>query len=292
MQSKVRFYPLRIGKFLSHIPRIHLLIVSILLIVAFGMRAYCINEPPLDFHATRQYRSAIIARGYFFEMSQSIPDWEREVAIVNRNAEGVLEPPIMELFAFFAYRIAGAEHLWIPRMLSMIFWLGGGVLLYALTRDLISSDAAILSTAFYLFLPFGIRASRSFQPDPLMVFAFLSSIFAISRYHIQPSRTRLALAAALSALAIFVKPVCLSAIFGAFILANISRQGIRKTLTNLNLVLFGIVSLLPTVLFYLYGIFVAGFLRGQAWMSFIPSLYFSLTFWLGWLNQMGVTKIS
>jgi hypothetical protein len=279
MQSKVQFsFP--------KIPRTPFFIIGILFIVALGIRVYHINELPLDFQPTRQYRSAIIAKGYFFETSQRTPDWESKVAIINKDREGILEPPIMELLAFLGYRFTGAEHLWIPRMLSVMFWLGGGVFLYALTSDLISSSAASFSTAFYLFLPFGISASRSFQPDPLMVFAFLSSIFVISRYHIQPSRPRLAIAAALSALAIFVKPVCLFAIFGAFVLANISRQGMRRTLSSLNLSLFAIVSLLPTALFYVYGTFVAGFLSDQAKRSFIPSLYFSSDFWLGWLHQI------
>lgn len=286
MQSKIRFYSAQIEKLLSHKTSTHLFLISIFFIAAFGMRVYHINEPLLLFQDTRQYRSAIIARGYFFEVSQSIPDWERQVAIINKDKEGILEPPIMELLASFAYRIAGAEHLWIPKMFSVIFWLGGGVFLYALTRELLSSEAAIFSTAFYLFHPLGLSASRSFQPDPMMVFALLSSIYAISRYHIQPSRTKLAIAAVLSAFAIFVKPVCLFVIFAAFVLASIYRQGIRKTLTNPNLVLFGFVSLLPTVLFYLYGIFVTGFLKDQVEMSFIPDLYFSSAFWLGWLKQI------
>lgn len=286
MQSKVKFDPAQVDGFSSRKPRTRLLTVSILFIAAFGLRVYHINQPPLDFHPIRQYRSAIIAKGYFVETLRSIPDWQREIAIINKDKEGILEPPIMELLASLAYRIVGAEHLWIPRMFSVIFWLGGGVFLYSLARDLISSDAALASTAFYLFLPFGISASRSFQPDPLMIFAFLSSILAISRYHIQPSRTKLTVAVTLSALAIFVKPVCIFTIFAAFISANISRQGIRKTLTNLSLILFLVASILPTAVFCSYGMFVGGFLKGQAGMSFFPSLYLSSAFWSGWLNQI------
>jgi len=287
MQSKDKFFSGQAEKFLSHKSRTHLFIISVLFIAAFAIRVYPIYKSP-RLVGPRQYRCAIIARDYFFETLQSIPDWERKIASINKDAEGIYEPPIMELLASLGYRIAGGEYLWIPKMLSVIFWLGGGVFLYALTRGLISSAAAIFSTAFYLFLPFGIAYSQSFAPDPLMLCLFIASIWAISRYHIQPSRTRLAIATALSAAAMFVKPVCLFAIFATFILANISRQGIRKTLTDLNFILFGIGSFLPTALFYFYGIYVGTALRDVAEQSFFPSLYFSTAFWLGWLNQIDI----
>jgi len=47
-----------------------------------------------------------------------------------------IEPPIMENLTAFGYRIAGAEHLWIPRMIAVIFWLAGGALLYKLAARL------------------------------------------------------------------------------------------------------------------------------------------------------------
>lgn len=286
VQSMIESNSTQIGKLDFLKPRTHRLIIIILFVAAFGIRIFHINEPPLKFHPTRQYRSAIIARGYFFETQQSIPDWERNVATTNKDAESILEPPIMELLALLGYRIAGGEYLWIPRMLSVLIWLGGGVFLYNLAQDLISRDGAIFSTAFYLFLPYGISVSRSFQPDPLMVFLFLASIFAISRYNLQPSRTRLIIAALFSASAIIVRPICLFVIFSVFILASISRQGTRKTITDINLVLFGILSLLPATIFYINGIFFAGFLRSQAKGSFILNLFFSSAFWKGWLNQI------
>jgi len=287
MPSNSTLFSPRPSAFISSTLNARWFIVSILFIAAFGIRIYHIAEPPLDFHPTRQYRSAIIARGYFFRLQQSpLPDWERNVATINRNREGILEPPIMEVLASSAYRIAGAEYLWIPRTLSVLFWLGGGWFLYALAKGLDLGDGAIFSTIFYLFNPFGISASRSFQPDSLMVLAFLSAVFAILRYYVQPSKTALSIAALLSACAILIKPLCLFAIFSAFIFANVSTNGLRKTLTGSSLFLFGIVSLLPTSLFYFYGIFVGGFLRGQAEGSFIPSLYLSSAYWLGWLKQI------
>ena len=102
------------------------LLVGLLFIAAFGLRLYHIDGPPMDFHPTRQYHSAVMARGYYFEASDSAPEWKRELAILNERREGIIEPPSVEVMAFLAYRAVGGEHLWIPRLLSAVFWLKGG----------------------------------------------------------------------------------------------------------------------------------------------------------------------
>lgn len=268
-------------------PLLRLLIIGFLFVMAFGIRAYRINEPPLDFSPARQYRSAIITRGYYFETAKSIPEWKRHVARINKQKEGIIEPPIMERIAFFTYCVAGGEYLWIPRVLSSIFWLIGGAFLYLIAKKLVSTDAAVFSTAFYLFLPFGIEASRSFQPDPLMVMMLLFAIFTILRYYDQPSTLGWMIATTVSTSAILIKPVCLFLIFAAFVSIAIYKQGIRRTVISPKFLLFIVISLLPTILFYSYGIFTAGILRLQARRSFLPYLLLYPFFWKGWFSLIG-----
>ncbi len=63
----------------------------------------------------------------------------------------------------------------------------------------------------------------------------------------------------------------------------------------MHLLIFIVVCLLPTVLYYGYGIFVAKFLEGQAQMSFHPHLLFQREYWKGWLiigsNAVGHTPL-
>lgn len=262
------------------------LVLSFLFIMAFGLRIYRINEPALDFHPIRQYRSALIARAYYYETQKSKTVWQRDVARINVQQEGILEPPIIEFIAATAYRLSGGEYLWIPRLLSSLFWLIGGVFLYLIAVKLGSIDAAIVSIAFYLFLPFGIAASRSFQPDLLMIMMLLFSLYTLLRYFELPSFRRLLITAVVSATAILIKPVCLFIIFGAFISLAICKQNLTKLRQNLNLLIFAIISFIPSILFYVYGIFIAGFLRGQAQVSFQPQLILELFFWQFWLKHI------
>jgi hypothetical protein len=192
----------------------------------------------------------------------------------------------MELAASFGYRIIGEEHLVIPRLQSVVFWLIGGFFLYLIAKKLASVEAAVVSTAFYLLLPYGVAASRSFQPDPLMVMMLLISILAILRLHERPSGIRLGVAASISSLAVLVKPVCFFLVVGAYFSMAIYRQGVRKTITSTHSVLFVVASLALAGVFYGYGIFVAGFLRSQAEESVLPQLLSQPIFWAGWLVQI------
>jgi len=147
-------------------------------------------------------------------------------------------------------------------------------------------DAALVSTAIYLFLPFGIHASRSFQPDPAMIMMLLLSIFAILRYYEQPKKTILMTAAAASALAILIKPVCLFLIFGAFFSLTIYRNDIWKSIISKDSLIF-IAICLTGILFYVYGIiFDQGNLRMVANFSFVPHLLWEPYFWKLWLIKI------
>jgi hypothetical protein len=268
--------------------RKHLLVIAFLFSAAFGIRLYHINEPPLDFHPTRQYRYFLDARKYYYDALQSVPDWKKQIATINKQTEGTLEPTIMPFIVSFAYRVIGGEQFWIPRLLSSVFWLIGGGFLYLIGKRITGVDAAVFSTTFYLFLPFGVSASRSFQPDGMMIMMLLFSVFSILLYHERPSRFTLAVATGAAALAFLIKPVCLFTIIGAFLSLAIYKQGIRRAVVSPGFLVFTVISVLPTMIFYLYGIFSAGLIRSQAESTFLPYLFFDPFFWKNWLNNIGL----
>lgn len=267
-------------------PILRALILILLFVTAFYIRLYHIDEPPLSFHPGRQYQCAIIARSMYLESSESAPQWRRNIARINREQVPKRELPIVEFIASIAYRIAGTEHLWIPRLTSSVFWLLGGVALYLLIKEITSADAAIFSTAFYLFLPYGIIASRSFQPNPLMVMLLIFSLWLMLRYHKQPTTKRLLVAAFLSALALFVYPVSLFPVFAVFIFISVYKYGIRKTIFNSRFWIFTVISILPSAIYFGYALFLGEFIKGFSRAAFVPQLLMKSSFWKGWLYQI------
>jgi len=233
----------------------------------------------MDYYPVRQYHSALLARGFY--------EWLLVGNLVTFPSDGIIEPPILEVVSSFAYRIFG-EHLWIPRLLSAMFWVVGGAFLYQIAKKISSPNAAMFSVFFYLFVPFSVFASRAFMPDPLMIMLLLISIFTIVRYHERPSLRRMLIAAIASSLAVFVKPIiCFFQIFGAFISLVVYRRGVRKSLTSPHLLIFTALSILPSGLYYVYGTFIAGFLKATISDRAVPSLLLEPYFWKRWVEEIG-----
>ncbi|NIW43219.1 MAG: hypothetical protein GWN30_00130, partial [Gammaproteobacteria bacterium] len=115
-------------------------LIVILFAAALGIRIFDLDDPPLDFHSTRQLRSLIIARGMFYQGLEDSPRLEREIAVNQWKDLAIIEPPLFERLVALTYRIVGAEIPWIARIYSIIFWLAGGIPLFLLARRM-TSDA-------------------------------------------------------------------------------------------------------------------------------------------------------
>jgi len=258
--------------------------IAVLMLIAMVLRLETITSPPLEFEPTRQYKSYIITRSFYFDGNEDIPEWRREVAALNGESEERLEPPIMERIHATIFSLIGQEVMWLPRLVSAIFWLVGGIFLYLVARDLVSAHSALLSLAFYLLIPFGIPASRAFMPEPLMQMTFIISIFAILRFDRHPSRANLLLAGSITAFSIIIKGVNAFPIGGMYGLLLLSKYGFSRSVRNTRVWMFTIVSLLPALAFYGGELLFGGSLGNHLDKSFIPSLWVQREFWFDWLD--------
>ena len=262
---------------------------------ALAIRAYDLTDLPLDFHPTRQLFSAAKARGMYYETLQGIPEWQREFAVQQWQAKVTIEPEIMERLAAFIYRYTG-EQLWIPRLISALIWLVGGIFIFFLGRDLLSVDGAVLALAFYLFLPYSIYASRSFQPDPLMVTLIVAFWWLIYRWANSPlprgegpgvrEKWLYALLAGLvGGLAIFVKFVAAFFVIGGALGVLLGRFSLRELVRNPQVWAIGVLGVLPGAAWIAYGKLVAGMFGGDLSGRFIPALLASPSFYVQWQNK-------
>jgi hypothetical protein len=190
-------------------PRRSQLILSVILILGFllgiGIRLVDLEDPPLGFNPTRQLRSAIIARGLYYERTPGLDPEKRELAISHKRGMEHLEPPVLESLTAWVYQMMGGENLWVTRILTSVFWMVGAAAVYDLGKRMASPLAATVGVGYYLFLPFSIRASRSFQPDPLMVMMILLTAWALFRWSEERSWKWAIIAGLLGGLASFVK---------------------------------------------------------------------------------------
>lgn len=270
-------------------------------ILGLGLRLLDLTDPPLDFHATRQLHAAVIARGMYYQMLPSADPALRDQAVRLWKVQEVFEPPIFERLVAVTYLLAGGEHLWIARLYSTLFWLVGGAALFALARRLLADHTAfsahsspslaptagaLVALAYYLVVPYGVTASRSFQPDPMMVMWIILAAYAIYRWGESPSWKWAILSSIFGALGILTKVVAIFPVLAVLLAVSLASCGLKKMLKNPQVwVMFGVIALLPA-LYYLLSILQ----RTQGMATGILPLTLKLLrnpkFYTGWFGML------
>ncbi|MBV6395874.1 MAG: hypothetical protein HFACDABA_01461 [Anaerolineales bacterium] len=288
--------------------RFHLLTLVVLFLAALCIRLYDLTDLPLDFHPTRQLLSAIKARGMYYETLTDAPADLRRFAIQQGNQRVTIEPEILEQLTVFTWKFTG-DQLWVARVYSILFWLIGGIFLYLLARDLFSKDSALFAAAFHLLLPYAVIASRSFQPDPLMVALIIAFWWSVNRWAKsltpvpsstspvpQPATRNLypaissswqyAIAASLfGGLAIFIKLNAAFFIIGGALGAALGRASLRDLLRNQQVWAMAALGILPGMSWVIYGL-MRGFL-GQFFKDrFLPAMFLTPSFYFGWTQML------
>jgi len=180
--------------------------LAVIFILGTWIRLIDLQDPPLDFNPTRQLRSAIIARGYYYEHAPSPDPDERDTAMGHKRGMEYLEPPVLEMITSWIYLLAGKEILWVARVLTSICWVVGGTALFDLGRRMTSPPAALIALLYYFFIPFSIRASRSFQPDPVMVMLVLLAAWTLYHWSVKPTWKWTIMTGLTGGISAFIKP--------------------------------------------------------------------------------------
>ena len=269
-------------------------VLWIVLFVIFGLglgiRIYDLTDPPLDFHATRQLHSAIKARSYYYQWAADEPEWQRQIALQLGSREETIEPPFLEFISALTYLAAGGEYLWIARLYSIFFWLVGGIGLYLLAKTLAGIDGALIGVLYFLMLPFGIYASRAFQPDPLMSALILFSLWSALRWQRSPTWGRAVTAGLFAGLAILSKAVAVFFVGPALAGMLLAGMGLRKAIRSRQVWLIGLLAILPYAIYFIYASYIAGFLD-QGNYRFFPHLWVEPAFYLRWIEALRGTVV-
>jgi hypothetical protein len=270
--------------FFNKSPQMLWVTLILIFLLGFGIRIYDLTDPPLDFHSTRQLWSAIIARGMYYEEMMDAPAWQRELAVDGWKDKPAIEPTIFESIVAFTYRVVDQEIIWIPRIYSSLFWLIGGLGLYFLAKDMTSVDGAVVTLIFYLFIPFGVISSRSFQPDPLMVMWIILAWYSFYRWYQHRSWSQTILAGISIGIAMLVKSVAVFWTFGGITALILTAQPIKKTIRAPQIWVIAALSGLPVISYTLYGIWVLG-MSSQFQGRFFPELLKDPAHYVRWGNE-------
>jgi 4-amino-4-deoxy-L-arabinose transferase-like glycosyltransferase len=263
-----------------------LLVTALIILFGLGLaiRLYDLTNLPLDFHPTRQLLSALKTRGMFYQTAPGVPDWQRQMALQQWRTRAEVEPEVVEHLVAFTYQFTG-EQLWVARIYSSLFWIIGGIFLFFLIQDLISLDGAVIATAYYLFFPYAIIASRAFQPDPFMVMLIIAFWWAFHRWVRRPSWLFAVLAGLFGGFAIFIKFVAAFFVIGAALGGVLGRYKLRDLIRNAQVWLIVVLGVFPGAAYLFYGVVLNGFLGRQFSGRFIPNLLLSPLNYVNWATK-------
>lgn len=265
-------------------------LICLILLLASGLfiRLIDLTDPPLDIHPTRQLHSALLARGMYYQSVSDAPEWMIKTAIQQGKREPIIEPPILETLTAAMYRLAEGEFVWVARIFSSIFWVLGGLAFFFLARRLTNSAGAFFSLALYLFIPYGVQASRTFQPDPLMVSLIVTGWWGLYRWHDDKTWGNTLLAGLACGAAILVKNVAIFFLAIPVILI-LFRTGFVRLLKDKRAWLVAGLAIVPTIVYTWYGTYAAGFLTQQFNFRIFPNLWVDLSNYSRWFLQVKET---
>lgn len=240
------------------------LILIMILSVGFALRLADLDDPPLDFHGTRQLRSMILARGFYL---RALPNADAETVALSAELTALesYEPPIMEHILASVYRLIGREDWRAGRVFSALFWTIGAVFVWLSARRLSGSAGAFGAILIPLFFPMSVIMSRSIQPDPWMCAWIMAAVWAALGWAESGSARAAVLTAFFGAAAILVKAFAaffIAGLIAGVFFARVTKDSIGKTLVQCGAA--GLGAVVPCLAYYL--VFMSG--RSGDFVSF------------------------
>ncbi|MGZ6346852.1 MAG: ArnT family glycosyltransferase [Anaerolineales bacterium] len=273
-------------KRIFHLVNWNLAVLIVMLAAGFGLRSLNLTAPPLDFHASRQLSSAIIARGMYYQMLPNADPGRRQIAISLWKGLEVLEPRILERIVALTYYLVGSEQLWIARIYSSLFWIIGGLALYGLAKRMTSVGGGLAALAFYLFVPLGVFASRSFQPDPFMVMWMLLALYSLYCWSEKRTWKWAVLTGLFAGLAALIKIYAAVILGPPLIMMTLTSIGLPKIYKNGQVWVMALICITIPAVYYLAGIGGSSSGFFSFWTTSFTNLWLKPTFYFSWLDML------
>lgn len=187
-------------------------VLSIILLLGLVLRLYKINNPVADWHSWRQADTASVTRGFVQNGINLLYPKYHDISSIQSGIENpqgyrMVEVPIYNGVVTFFYGIFGKFTLEVwGRLTSILFALVSATLLFLIGKKLYSSKIGLLSSLFYLFLPFNIYFTRTILPESMGVALALSGIYFAILYIYEKKSINLSLFVVFFALSLLIKP--------------------------------------------------------------------------------------
>ena len=264
------------------------LLMGLIFAVGLAVRLYDLAAPPVDFHPVRQLHSALIARGMYYENHPGIPEWQRELAVSQWRTEGLIEPPVFERLTAWTYNLLGSADLRAPRLYAVLFWMIAAVFVTLLAVEFAGRGGALAAALVFLIWPYGVIASRAFQPEPLMIALITAALWAAVQWSRRGAGWGWTIAAGLLAgAAVYSKSVAVFFLVPPLAVIVLSRCGWRAALRSPRVWTMAALAVIPYAVYHINGVYLQGYLVDQFSLRFFPEMWLDPAFYLRWISNLG-----
>ena len=231
-------------------------LLALILIGAFIVRLYRIDNPVADWHAWRQSDTAAVAKIYAQEgIDVKLPRYYDISNIQsgqdNPNGYRLVEFPIYQASAVIVantFKVFTLE-IWL-RLITITCTVLGIFFLQRLVKNNIGETESYVAAAIYAFLPFSIFYGRVILPDPNMVAATLAALYFFDKWIKSDHKTEILrhiiyglLALFLTATSLIIKPV--AAFFIPVYIALLYQAQGFSFIKNWKVYAFAILAIVP-----------------------------------------------
>lgn len=160
----------------------------LILILAFVVRLYKIDNPIADWHSWRQADTAAVARNFYQEgFNPLIPKYDdmsgvAEKPVFNPERYRFVEFPIYNSIVYFVYLLNGGVDEKLARLVNVVISLGSLVFVFLITRRYFGKFTALVAAFLFAVLPFNVYFSRVILPEPILVFFSLGMFYYTDRW--------------------------------------------------------------------------------------------------------------
>ena len=255
------------------------LVAALILLVGLGLRVPAILEPNSNFHPTRQYRDAIIARHLTYQL-WGAPDPEAaRLAKASVDEWSAIEPPIVEGVAAVLH-VASPGEWWRIRLFCVAGWFAGALVLARAMRGLFGDVPALAGLTLSVLLPYSLMASTSFQPEPLLIGAMLAAtgllLAAGDTGLSRRGHVGFGLAAGLAGL---LKLTALPVLLLPYLWIH------RRSWRRRQVLVGAALAVVPAVAWLAAGLVFGDFLETQTESRIVPALLGRSSYWTGWFRM-------
>lgn len=242
---------------------IEYVILTLLIVLGFVVRLYKINNPIADWHSWRQADTASVSKSFLEKGIKLLYPSYQDISSIQTgiyNPEGYrfVEFPIFNALHVYLFKILGKISFdTVGRLTSIIFAIICSYFLYLIGKKLLGKWGGLLTTFFYLFLPYNIYFTRVILPEPMGTAFAVMAVWFFIKFIDNDRKINLYLSGIFFALAALVKPFTLFYTIPLIYLL-LSKYPVKKIFTESKI-------LIPLLIFT--DIILISLFAWRAWMN-------------------------